>query len=149
MTACHRAVMSSKQEKDGECKLQNWSLSKWNLLSQTRDAGQDSKAVGSTGRCAVCFLLKHLGRLSAAPMERGSSPLRNRAAQTRGVGSTLAPLMEHEPCVLDSSGTRGWALLKKQSEESHQQPQIQAEAERDASEAPGDRCLTSKALHRP
>lgn len=101
MTACHRAVMSSKQEEDGECKRQNWTLSKWNLLSQTRGAGQDrnSKAVGSAGRCVVCFLLKHLGRLSAAPMERGSSPLRSRAAQTRGVGSTLAPLMELEPCA--------------------------------------------------
>lgn len=74
MTACHRAMMSSKQEVDGESKLQNWSLSKWNLLSQTREAGQDrnSKAVGSAGGCAVCFLLKHLGRLSAAPMERGA-----------------------------------------------------------------------------
>lgn len=101
MTACHRAMMSSKQEVDGECKLQNWSLSKWNLLSQTREAGQDrnSKAVGSAGGCAVCFLLKHLGRLSAAPMERGSSPLRNRTAQTRGVRFTLAPLMEHESCA--------------------------------------------------
>lgn len=70
-------------------------------MSQTREAGQDrnSKAVGSTGRCAVCFLLKHLGRLSAARMERGSSPLRNRATQTRGVRFTLAPLMEHEPCA--------------------------------------------------
>lgn len=101
MTACHRAMMSSKQEVDGECKLQNWSLSKWNLLSQTREAGQDrnSKSVGSAGGCAVCFLLKHLGRLSAAPMERGSSPLRNRTAQTHGVRFTLAPLTEHESCA--------------------------------------------------
>lgn len=60
--------------------------------------GQKQQGCGLC-REMCCFLLKHLGRLSAAPMERGSSPLRSRAAQTRGVGSTLAPLMEHEPCA--------------------------------------------------
>lgn len=69
MSVCHGAMMSSKQEDDGEYKLQDWSLSKWNLLLQTREAGQDrnSRAEAFAQGRAVGFLLKRLGGLSAAP----------------------------------------------------------------------------------
>lgn len=33
-------MMSPEQEEDGEYKPQVWSLSKWDLLPQTREAGQ-------------------------------------------------------------------------------------------------------------
>lgn len=61
-------------------------------------------------------------------------------------------------CVLNTVSLREWAApsvlalqTRRQSEEANQQPQVltRVEAETKVSEDPGDRCLTSRALHPP